>query len=530
MIYSLKLLCALFVFAGIGAYAFRRAFAELMSADDYRRAWTGIAVATCAVFLAKFPLLLSAATVLIAVVMAGNMRSGVVGNLSVYALLLFVFPPIEYSLGGLGDIGYVTSFSHFRVLTLALLVVPAFTLMFGRGERKRGGFFWVDLAIVSYQVLRLILLSPSSTTTTLLRTALMSFLDVLIPYYVVTRGIRTLAELRFILAHLAIGLAFVACAGVLEIALQRNIYTALQEFYGVTWQLTYVLFRGGLVRIQATAEVPINMGVMMTFALGLWLWLRGAQWRQRPVFLVFATLVVALAATWSRGPWLAAAVMCILIFALWRMPPALFRIVLLVLVAVGVAIEVTGADAGIVAFLGAIFGSDKAELSTINYRRELLSMSLALIKQSPWFGVPNYAYQLQALRQGEGIIDLVNSYVGIMLDSGIPGLAVYLAPFAIVVHRLLKAIRRPAAGAYEQGSRFAIVMVGMILALLFAIFTTSTFGVVPLMLLLSVALPLSWLTMPEEQRYTLGPEPFRSGALRRGAGRPGAFVPVQTGP
>ncbi len=528
MIYSLKLLCALFVFGGIGAYAFRRAFAELMSAEDYRRAWTGIALATCAVFLAKFPLLLCVAIFVIALFQANHMRSGVVGNLSVFALLAFVLPPIEYSLGGLGDISYVTSFSHFRVLTLALLVVPALTLMFGRGERKRGGFFWVDLAILGYQVLRLVLLAPSSTATTLLRTALTATLDVLIPYYVITRGIRTFAELRFILSHLALGLAFVACAGLLEFALQRNIYTPLQGVYGVSWQLTYALYRGGLVRVQATAEVPINLAVMMSFGLGLWIWLRGAQWRQRPVLLVFAALAVVLAATWSRGPWLAAGVMAIVIAVLSRMPPGLFRVLLLVVVALGLGIELTGADSGIVAFLGALFGSDKAELSTINYRRELLSMSLALIKQSPWAGVPNYAYQLQALRQGEGIIDLVNSYVGIMLDSGIPGLAVYLAPFVIVTHRLLNAIRRTPMGALESGSRFAIAMVGVILGLLFAIFTTSTFGVLSMLLTLSVAFPLSWLTMPEDKRYSTGTEPFRSGALRRAVARPGAFVPVQT--
>jgi O-antigen ligase len=166
----------------------------------------------------------------------------------------------------------------------------------------------------------------------------------------------------------------------------------------------------------------------------------------------------------------------------------------------GVALKLAGADQQIVTVLGAIFGSEQADISSIEYRRELLDTSLALIKQSPWLGVPNYAAQMQSLRQGEGIIDVVNTYVAILLDAGAIGLAVYLLPLLIVANRLISAVRRSASGSLDDGSRFAVAMVALILGCLFSIFTTSTWGIMPQLMTMLLALPAAWLALPVEER------------------------------
>ena len=508
VIYAIKLLFAALIAGGIGAYLFRRAFDTLLSSEDYWRAWTSIALVTCATFLCKFPPLFCIAIAVIAVLRAGSMRSGVVGNISLFAMLAVVLPPIELKLG-LGNVGYLLTLTHFRVLALALLVVPAMKLMLERSDHKRHGLFWIDAGLVGYQLLRIALAAPSSTGTSILRSLLEASLDTLLPYYVITRGVRTLPALRFIVTHLMIGIAFAASVGIIEILTQRNLYSGLQTIYDVTWQLTYVLSRGGFVRVQAAAQVPINFAILLMTGIGLLIWLRGDQWRRQSVFLLFAAMFVALVGTWSRGPWLAAGTMLLVVIVLGRMSASVFRVLLLLVLLLGMVAIATGADSAVVAALGALFGTTGSDLSTIDYRRQLLSTSLALIKQSPWLGVPNYASQLQSLRQGEGIVDIVNSYVAIMLGAGVTGLALYLLPFVIVVHRLLNAIRRDATGIREPGSRFAVSMVALVLALLFAIFTTSTFDLLPLLLTLSVALPAAWLAMPGKDRNSIDLTPYR---------------------
>ncbi len=525
MIYAIKLLLAALIAGGIGAYLFRRAFDTLLSSEDYWRAWTSIGLVTCATFLCKFPPLFCIAIAVIAIVRAGTMRSGVIGNISLFVMLAVVLPPLELKLG-LGNVGYLLTLSHFRLLALALLVVPAMKLMSERSDQKRPSLFWIDAGMVGYLLLRIALAAPSSTGTTILRSFLESSLDTLLPYYVITRGVRTLPALRFVATHLVIGIAFMTSVGIIEMLTQRNLYSGLQTIYDVTWQLTYVLSRGGLVRVQAAAQVPINFAILLMTGIGLLIWLRGDQWRRQPVFLLFAAMFVALAGTWSRGPWLAAGVMLLVVAMLGRMSASVFRAILLLTLLLGVVAIATGADSAVVAALGALFGTG-SDLSSIDYRRQLLVTSLALVKQSPWLGVPNYASQLQSLRQGEGIVDIVNSYVGIMLGAGVTGLAIYLLPFVIVVHRLLNAIRRDATGTREPGSRFAVSMVALILALLFAIFTTSTFDVLPLLLTLSIAFPAAWLAMPGKDRDSMDLTPYRGEPRAHVLGRFQPRLPAQ---
>jgi O-antigen ligase len=140
-----------------------------------------------------------------------------------------------------------------------------------------------------------------------------------------------------------------------------------------------------------------------------------------------------------------------------------------------------------------MLGGGAAGLQTIDYRQELLDTSLALIKQSPWFGVPNYAYYMQGLRQGEGIIDLVNSFLAIALDAGLVGLAMYILPFVIIANQLLNKLTHAENAPEAQLGRFANNFVALICASLVMIFTTSTFAVMPFLLLVLIAVPIAWL-------------------------------------
>ena len=519
MIYALKLLFSALIACGIGMAAFRKPFRELLPEASYRLAWRIVVASTVATFLCKFPAVFFIALAGIALYGNAAIANRAVGAISLYLLMSTVVPPITLHLGGIGGINYLLEIDQYRLLALVLLVVPGLRLLSRRRSPGDGGITAIDLCLVGYQFLWIYLRWRYSNLTTLLHLSFDAFLDILLPYYVASRAIRTLADLRFVAGHFVVGLLFAACIAAAETVLQHSLYSGLQTIYGVQWNLTYELTRGGLLRVQATTQQPILLAAAMLFAMGLWIWMKGLDWRRSGFIVGFAAMMLALVATGSRGPLLACALLFLLLYAMRKLSSTTVR-VLLVLMVVGAALtKAAGGEAAVESVLASLFGGSKQDMSTIDYRRQLLDTSLALIQQSPWIGVPNYASQLQELKQGEGIIDIVNSYVSILLNAGVVGLTLYLTPFLIVIHRMLKQIRRDESGQLSRGSRFAASLVAMNVALLFLIFTSSTFGILQLLLTMLVALPVAWLKMttPERDSQTLSVvEPAGKPALSMG--------------
>jgi O-antigen ligase len=60
------------------------------------------------------------------------------------------------------------------------------------------------------------------------------------------------------------------------------------------------------------------------------------------------------------------------------------------------------------------------------YRQRLLDRSLELIQSHPLFGDGLAMQEMEDLRQGQGIIDIVNTYIGVLLFYGLVGLLLFL--------------------------------------------------------------------------------------------------------
>lgn len=517
MIYALKLLFAALIAWGAGRAIGRRPFGELLPAAAYRHAWLLVALATIAAYLCKFPALFFIVFAVIAIYGRVTCGNPPVAPISVYLLLAIVVPPITYGVGGVGDINSLLLLDQYRLLAVVLLVPAAFRLLTRNRAVEDGGIRALDVCLLAYVALRILLRVPFSTSTNLLRLAVEAVLDTLVPYYVLTRSVRTLANLRFVVAYLAIGLLFAASIAVVECLLQHNLYAGLQTIYGLQWQLTYQLSRGGLLRVQAMTQQPILLAAAMVFLSGLWIWFKGADWRNSGFKAIFAIILIALAGTGSRGPWLACGLLFLMLLMMHRLSPQAVRILLIGGTIGAVALKAMGADQVVFSALSLLFGGTTEDMSTIDYRRQLLDDSLALIKQSPWLGVPDYASKLQSLRQGEGIIDIVNTYIAIMLNAGVVGLALYLLPYLLVIHRSLGAIRRDEAGKISRGSRFPVAFVAMTIAFMFMIFTSSSFGILETLMLLLLALPAAWLRLSEQERESNPTIVADDGPKRRGA-------------
>ncbi len=498
VIYAIKLLLPTLFVCGLAWLVMRASFAPLLSKLEYQRAWVVLILTTLVVYLAHTPMLFAIGVGLMALVAQALLGGGHRGKLAAFMLMIMVLPPLTWQVGGVGDINYLLALTGPRVLALVLLVGPALTLLGDKSYQRPRWVLLVDVAVFGYQFFKIALMMPHTTTTGLLRMLVESSVDVLLPYYVASRGIRTEADLRFLLSHLALGLALAASVGWAEFAIHRNLYSELQYVYGYKWQLTMTLTRGDYLRVQAATPQPIVLAFEMIFAIGVWTYLRGQEWRRFPVIMIYGAFVGCLIFTFSRGPWIGGMIFGAALLGLRRLGPKLFVSLFLLLLAGAVVAKAMGADEQVVAALGAVFGSSEHDLNTINYRRLLLDTALALLKQSPWLGVPDYASQMQDLKQGEGIIDLVNSYIAIALDTGVIGLCIYLLPYVTAFRRMVKvpgiSLRQP----NDAGEGwFAATFVAMNISCMLTIFTTSTFSTMPFLLVMLVALPAARLTMKD---------------------------------
>ncbi len=501
MVYAIKLFLTICVLIAVAVPVLRRPFSGLMSKTEYWRVWFVILGAAAVSFLSTTPFVFIAGVAFGAVVTSNLLGTDVKGRLASFWLLLLLFPPITFSLDGIAGINRIVELNHSRVLVLILLLPAALSLLGNRDIKIPSSMRWMDVLVLSYPVFKLAAAVPSSPLTVTLRMSVETFLDLVLPYYVTTRGLRSASDLKFVVAPMAVGLVYLALVGLLESVLRKNVYSELQFIYGVRWQLTHVLMRGPFLRIQATTPQPIVMAFLMLCGFGMWSWLRAtgtvlASHGRLIALILFA----AFFATWSRGPLLGFMGFLLCLAALRRMVPMKFLALVCFLVMVGGLATAAGADSYLYTGLKTLFGSAEADVSSIDYRRKLLETSLALIEQSPIWGVPNYASYMQDLRQGEGIVDLVNTYLAVTLSAGLVGLALFLSPHLLVLYRLLKTIGPASERPRLLGGSFPIAFASLTIAALFVIFTTSDFSFVSSMLLFIVAVPTAWLAMSREEQ------------------------------
>jgi O-antigen ligase len=131
-----------------------------------------------------------------------------------------------------------------------------------------------------------------------------------------------------------------------------------------------------------------------------------------------------------------------------------------------------------------------------DYRQRLLEVTIQLVRLNPWFGAYDYLSNpaMEGLRQGQGIIDIVNTYAAIALTSGLSGLSTFLAVFAAILWVGAKRMTDGTiAGSVERTTGQALL--ASLLACLFVIFSVSSISVIPVLYWLLAGLTLRYGTL-----------------------------------
>jgi O-antigen ligase len=460
----------------IGVFAFvKPIFAQWMSPQDFalrRNCW--FAITTAAFLVPNFWLFMAVAAVIVAIAASRDSNPA-----ALYLFLLLVIPPLQADLPTFGVIKNLFPLQNFRLLSIVLLIPVALRLLrnnsrsgHGSGGSSPTRLLGPDLFLLSFLLLQLILYAPYESFTNSIRRAFLMLLDTWLPYYVMSRACRDRQMIVEAMSALVLAAFILAPLAVVETLKAWLLYGGL----GDDWNLPNTLYlrRNELLRASVTAGHAIVLGYFFAVALGLWLYLQ----RQLPrgwAALGIAGLAVGVAATFSRGPWLGAVVAALGYLALG--PGALKRSVkgISVFAVVGALTLVTplgGKIVGALPFFGNV-GSD-----TVSYREQLLRVSLQLIEQNPLFGSPAFLTQMEELRTGEGIIDLVNSYATFALSFGLAGLALFTGFMALTLVRTWRVMRSAAA----EDTDFAMIgasLLACLVSVLIMLATVSNYLSIP---------------------------------------------------
>jgi O-antigen ligase len=239
------------------------------------------------------------------------------------------------------------------------------------------------------------------------------------------------------------------------------LYAEIGNVWGTPPNPAY-LFRGGHLRAQVSAGHAIALGYLMAIALGFWFYLRSRVPSTPLTKSIAIWLCAGLLAAYSRGPWVVAVVIFFAYLALGPNGPArLFKTSLISALLAGLVLisPVGGRVIANLPFIGTI------DEENVTYRQQLAAMSWKLIQKNPFFGDLFFAEHLESLRQGQGIIDLMNGYAAIGLAYGLVGLSLLLGFFLVGMWKAYRVVRM-SAGSDADISLLGVSLIACMLGTL----------------------------------------------------------------
>lgn len=411
-------------------------------------------------------------------------------SVAFYIALLFALPVLMVEIPGFGGIRFIFDLSYPRFLVIALLIP-----LLIRGQLRPKLF---KLSTDKYVVLLLLLMSAlefrDNTLTNASRNVFLLVLDIYIPYFVISRALQQPAHLQKSFFALFVAIGALALIGIFETLRHWHLYSALSQT--LTNQFIAYDFRSGALRASAIFASPIILGYAMIMALGCLLYLKPLMRSPRLTALMAFILVICMLATFARGPWVG---LVVLIAAfIWTGKKRMQQLALLGvsgLIAM-IPLSLTSFGQKIISMLPFI-GTQGGD--TIEYRQRLLDAAWLVFQQQPLFGSPNYrdTVEMEAMRQGQGIIDVVNSYVHVALAYGAFGLLLYVSIFVSLMwqcQRTIKALPDDATDMIHMGR----CLFAMLAATMFVIFTVSSIDYIPVIYWTLISMTVAYLNIAKK--------------------------------
>ena len=430
--------------------------------------------------------------------------------LTLYFVVLFAAPHFTMLLPGIGPIQNLFYVNHIRMLNLAILLPLA--LLIRRTQRGEPPVVRLpDMAVMGFLAVMLIAHARSDSLTMLIRTAFYLYVDIWLPYYVASRAVTQMEHFRQLAGGIVLAGAILATVAVFETLKGWLVYETLRFPLGIPLEYAAYISRseGGPLRAVVSTTYPIILGYALTFALGMYAFMAlqiQPRWRR---IVALLCLVGGLIAALSRGPWVGAAAAGLLMTIMG--PGKGKRMVMMATIGGSAVLVLLASPLGqeIIQFLPFV---GTVETANIDYRQRLIDVSMLVFWQNPVLGDLNFMANplLEEMRQGQGIIDIVNTYLQVALPYGLLGLGFFLLALLTpmwAVWQARKRIVQQNGDAERLGRALLSIMVGILII----IATASSIGAIG---------TIYWLTAGLCVAYTRMLHPVKALSLQMAVKRP----------
>ena len=368
-------------------------------------------------------------------------------------LFFFFWTPAAGSLLAVAG-AYIAPLTPFMSFSGALLI--GYLLHPEHHLRRR--FTMSDAYMLAFVVIYCVCVSLRETPTGIARNIATYFIPYVLSYHVLSRVRIERPELLLRILVLAAAAAGLLC--IFETLRHWPLYAGIMGIKNDLWTIDAPrvwLERGGVARAYGPFAHPLTGGAMLGLAAvaawGLWL----ARGRSGPLFGLGVAVLIGLASTLSRSGLVAVAI-GLMTFQMLR---GRYLLALLVPLAGFVTI-----------FALPILTGGDAQSST-TYRLGLVMGIPQAFGSRAWLGYREAVAQglLDQFIQGQGIVDLVNAYIAIIVEGGIVSLIPFIL-FLLSAYPHYRAIRRMNPGGDHLLLAQALISILTALIVAFALLSS----------------------------------------------------------
>jgi hypothetical protein len=414
----------------------------------------------------------------------------------VFVVVSLILPHLSLEIPGAFGIRHLGRMDWYRFLVLILATPYFFGLILSKGFRFFN--YFSDKIVVLLVIYLMILdITRSPSVTDQFRVVFFGMIDTIIPYYVISRHVNNIENIKRVLFLLFIIIFVAASLSVVETLKHWHFYVSLEDSLGIDRSTNITAYKSRLNILRASgAYGAITMGYILSIGVMLSYFFIG-KIKTLKVKSIFLILILGILASLSRGPWVGFVIaLFILLF--------LERKIISYLVWGGIGIIALLVSPYSEKFISLLPGVGSDEGGTISYRQDLLVTSLEVIEENLWLGDGSFLAnpKMQHLIQGEKIIDIVNTYLQVALEYGVVALGLYVLMLLLPIKKLYK-LSKTYNHSSEERCLCNLFIAIMILTLV-VIATVSSLGggVITFIILVFISLISAYIKIITNSRMT----------------------------
>ena len=369
-------------------------------------------------------------------------------------------------------INYLITLSYYKVAVIVLLA----PLFFRLGEVSRLKWNLTDSFVCTFVVVTTLLTFREGKVTSVLRFFVDSCLIYIIPYFVISRVIKSINDIHYCAVAMLVLAIIISAILFVSQVIQVDIYEAFnpRSKYNIIRE-----YRGGFLRLSGPLSSPLIGFTMLCGYLALDILKKHIV--IPPVIYWSIVLMFGLAVLFSGSrAGLFSFIMGIIIYWYFIKLSSEKRLLFILSVVILLVAEMLFGISAMLLY--------EDEYGTFDYRIELYTASWLFLQQNPLFGGQSFldSGYFNHLVTGFGIIDIVSTYLQIALQYGFVSLILFVGMYLSIVLPLAKKLLLIGENVLDS-SRYIAMYFTTNVVLMFIISTTSMTSLFPIFIMINIA-------------------------------------------